>query len=525
MTIARILNRLWLKSQKKDHTYFCKNLHRVDSIQDNKLMSYILANKDTVFGKRHNFNEINNYQDFCDHVHVMDDYSGYEDYIEQIKEGKQHMLTADKVLFFESTSGTSSASKLIPYTGSLKHEFQSAVAVWMLETFQRYPAAFDGKAYWSISPPLKTQDITCGGLKIGLTSDTDYFNPLTAFLLSKVMSVPSGRKIETEPKAFYLALCEHLLADESLSFISVWSPNYFLQLDKFILDNRNELFKSKKLSANRRNYLNSLSSRHQWKELFPGLQLISCWTDAQSALWLPEVEKCTTGISIQSKGLLSTEGVVTIPFRDNKNALAYTSHFYEFRDIESGKVFRSFELEPGSKYEVILTTGGGLYRFNTHDIVSLRNYEGQLPYLSFLGKSADISDLVGEKVSALHLYPLFEVLIKESTYKIISLFLYPQRIDHMIYYQLMIESETDNYNKEIAEKVEQHLMVNPYYRQSRASRQLGPVIAQTFGHGFGNKLLGYFARNKGIKDGDVKLPVLFQFGTLDDFLSKELNQS
>ncbi len=522
MNVAKILNRIWLKSQSRSHNYFINNIHQVHEVQDKILMDYVSNNKNTLFGLRHNFNKIRKYEDYCALIPTVEDFDEYDENIELIKQGKQHILTRDNVLFFEKTSGSTSASKYIPYTRKLKTEFQTAVAVWMTETFHKYSAAFAGKAYWSVSPPMKAQEVTIGGLRTGVSSDMEYFNPLTSWLLSMIMSVPSGKLKETESEAFYMELFHYLLADDSLSFISVWSPNYFLQLNKFMLEHREQLFNNSKLSPDRRTYLNNLPAIPQWKEMFPGLVLISCWTDAQSALWIPEVEKCTSGINIQSKGLLSTEGVVTIPFRDDQHALAYTSHFFEFMDTERGKVFRAHELQPGIRYEVILTTGGGLYRYNTKDMVVLQKYEAQLPYLTFLGKTMDISDLVGEKVSAMHLYPLFQSLLRKPLYRILSLFIYPVRSDHRICYQLLIESQIAQFNIEIALLVEQHLLLNPYYQQSRASGQLEHVKVCHFPPGLSHKLLDYYSKSKGIKDGDVKLPVLFQLGTLDNFFEKKL---
>ncbi|MBK7602300.1 MAG: GH3 auxin-responsive promoter family protein [Saprospiraceae bacterium] len=211
-------------------------------------MKYIGQNTNSAFGIDHDFRWIDSYEQFCEKVPIIEDYSMLDSYIDRIKLGENNILTKEKVLFMETTSGTSAASKFIPYTSSLRSEFQKALAVWMTESHRLNPEAFSGKAYWSISPPLKSNGITSGGLRIGIESDTEYLNPWMAKLMSMVLSVPAQNIRASSSEEFYMELCSRLLADESLSFISVWSPNYFLQLHNFILKNREVLFNNNYLS-------------------------------------------------------------------------------------------------------------------------------------------------------------------------------------------------------------------------------------------------------------------------------------
>src|SRR2546429_9039855 len=93
--------------------------------------------------------------------------------------------------------------------------------------------------------------------------------------------------------------------------------------------------------------------------LWPHLRLISCWTTAESARIVPEIKQRFPGVAIQGKGLLATEGVVSIPIETYEGCVAaLTSHFLEFID-ESGKCWLISQLEEGAAYSVLLTTGGG----------------------------------------------------------------------------------------------------------------------------------------------------------------------
>ena len=52
----------------------------------------------------------------------------YRDDIERIAAGAANVLTAEPVRLLEPTSGTTGGEKLIPYTASLRRQFQWAVA-------------------------------------------------------------------------------------------------------------------------------------------------------------------------------------------------------------------------------------------------------------------------------------------------------------------------------------------------------------------------------------------------------------
>jgi len=102
------------------------------------------------------------------------------------------------------------------------------------------------------------------------------------------------------------------------------------------------------------------------------------------------------GVTIQGKGLLSTEAVTTIPFLGTY-PLAYRSHFFEFL-ADSGRVYPSWELDLGGAYEVLQTTGNGFVRYRSGDRVKVTGFLGQVPCLEFVGREA-VSDHFGEKLS------------------------------------------------------------------------------------------------------------------------------
>jgi hypothetical protein len=147
-----------------------------------------------------------------------------------------------------------------------------------------------------------------------------------------------------------------------------------------------------------------LSSRHGAlppEEVWPCLRVISCWTSAGAVRFVPELRRLFPRVEIQPKGLLATEGVVSIPMTGHPGAaLAVTSHFLEFREeaAPGARPRLVDELEPGRTYTVLLTTGGGLYRYALGDRVRVVGLIAETPLIEFVGKEAQICDLCGEKL-------------------------------------------------------------------------------------------------------------------------------
>ncbi|MBW3572755.1 MAG: GH3 auxin-responsive promoter family protein, partial [Gemmatimonadetes bacterium] len=135
--------------------------------------------------------------------------------------------------------------------------------------------------------------------------------------------------------------------------------------------------------------------------VWPRLALVSCWTDGHARRALEGMRRRFPRVEVQGKGLLATEGVVSIPlFRADAPVAAVTSHYLEFLpDGDASAAIGVHELEAGATYEVVLTTGGGLYRYRLKDRVRVEGWLERAPTLRFVGRADRASDLAGEKLT------------------------------------------------------------------------------------------------------------------------------
>ena len=86
---------------------------------------------------------------------------------------------------------------------------------------------------------------------------------------------------------------------------------------------------------------------------------------------------------------------------------AITSHFLEFLDQDHGDQRLVSELHEGREYSVLLTTGGGLWRYKLGDRVRVTGFAKRSPILEFLEKEDCVSDLRGEKLNAAFMARIF----------------------------------------------------------------------------------------------------------------------
>ena len=84
-------------------------------VQQKVFKKLIEQARNTIFGKDHNFNNINSYQDYKKQVPIRD-YEALKPYVERVVEGESDVLWKGKPLYLAKTSGTTSGVKYIPLT-------------------------------------------------------------------------------------------------------------------------------------------------------------------------------------------------------------------------------------------------------------------------------------------------------------------------------------------------------------------------------------------------------------------------
>ncbi|MDH3451287.1 MAG: GH3 auxin-responsive promoter family protein, partial [Gammaproteobacteria bacterium] len=239
-----------------------------------------------------------------------------------------------------------------------------------------------------------------------------------------------------------------------------------------------------------------LDTRHLW----PSLDTISCWTDGSARCFVPSLQAAFAHGWVQGKGLLATEGAVSVPLNAwPYPVLAVNSAFYEFFDGQENARL-PHELHQDSVYRVIMTTHGGLYRYDSGDLVRMRGWARSAPMLEFIGRAGLVSDLCGEKLS--------EGFVAERLPATVGFAMLAPAPQPHRYYILFLDGEEVDQNtaRALAGKLEEALCANPQYDYARRLGQLGRVntcrVQQPM------STFARFVNANGQRVGDIKPPTL-----------------
>ncbi len=426
-----LCNSLWAASCLSGSMKFANSAGDVRRAQEKRLSAILRDNARTEFGRQHGFSRIRSPDEFRSDVPLCE-YEDLKGYIERIAEGETDILFPGRPLRLVPTSGTTSGTKLIPYTEALRREFQAGISPWIYDMFKSSPRLLAGRSYWSVSPSGRKDSLTSAGIKIGFDDDAEYLGPVMGRIFGSIAAVPpcvsrigcaaTVRRIS--------AAC--LLKAAALSIISVWNPSFLLLLLKEIEDNLDLLIGDVRAgrisgieipdravadnvlrafgppSRARADEIEEILKRAPFRsslgKIWPGLGIISCWKDAAAALPAKILEGYFPETAIVGKGLIATEGFVSFPLTGSAMpVLSVNSHFFEFLPAGGAEdtVF-PWELEEEKEYSVVLTTGGGLYRYRLHDLIKVRGFFRGCPALEFVGRDNGCSDFHGEKICEHH---------------------------------------------------------------------------------------------------------------------------
>jgi hypothetical protein len=447
--------------QKKSHDAFVGALGNLEATQRQKLQATLAYLK----------SEVKNYDDFTAKFPVTS-YADYQDFFLDEKKSSRRKLP--EVVRFQPTSGSTSAVKWIPYTRRLLQDFDAALGPWLYDFYGRRPEVLRGPHYWSLS--WLPQDLRDEGVRL---DDTELFPFWKKILLRQTMAVTAPVDQAPSSEASLFATLAYLLARKDLSFVSVWSPTYWLNLMNLLQEHREDLASSLETGvwARHARELRALTCPDDPdrgrllresldpKALWPRLQIISSWDTSTSQGFAQEIERRWPHLKVVGKGLWATEACVTIPFRGDY-VLALNSHFFEFQDLDTGLIYPSWDLSQGQLVSPLVTTSGGLLRYKMQDVLRVTGFQQKTPCFEFLGR-ADGVDLVGEKTSGLRALEILKTLSPEHD----EAFLFAVQGDRSRYLALVDEKSPETADS-LSRDLERLLSESFHYRLARELGQL-----------------------------------------------------
>ncbi len=408
---------------------FLRGTRRGREVQRRRLMEKVRRSASSEFGRDFGLDQISTVAEFRSRFPVLD-YEAFAPYVQRIAQGDVGaMFPAEtRILMFATTSGTTNVPKLLPVTQPFYDEYRASWQYWGTGIYRDYPhllglSTLQFSSHWQIS--RSPSGVPCGNIS-GLAAETRPVYMRSLFVLP-----PAVIRIMDHAAKHYTALRISLVSKRVGKVITA-NPSTLIEVAKRADREQESLIRdifdgtlSEKLDIppairqalsrhlqkrpGRARELEAIAARtgHLYpKDVWPQLTLLAVWTGGAVGIYLSQLNQYYGDLPIRDHGISASEGRMTIPLSDQTQAglLDYSSHYYEFipeqeHGSENPTILEAHELQPGSRYFILLTTSAGLFRYDISDVVRCEGYEGEVPLLSFMNKGKHFANFTGEKLS------------------------------------------------------------------------------------------------------------------------------
>jgi hypothetical protein len=480
---------------------------RPHKVQNRLLLDTIRRNRSTCFGRDHRFETILSLSDYLKQVDIGD-YERLRPYVERAKNGEAHALTQEPVLMFTLTSGSTGEPKLIPITETARNNHRVLTRLWYYRAFTDHPGCLGGQLLGIISPAVEGK--TPAGIPFGAASGLIYQSS-PRWLQNAFVAPYEVSQIEDFEAKYYLIM--RLALEQDISFFGTPNPSTILRLvesadrfkDQIIKDIRDGTIDSRwnlpteiydqlicRLSKNRTRareleHFATKDGTLRPRDYWPRLQLIGCWKGGTVGIRLKEFRRWfAASTPVRDLGYMASEAQMTLPVSDAGSAgiLAIDANFYEFiPEAEIGRTkpttLTCTEVDEGETYYIVLTTPGGLYRYDINDVVRVTGFFNQTPLIEFVRKGRDVTNITGEK---LHVNQVIQAMEQAQSAAGFPVQQYRAVADSVnSRYAFLVEVDgacpTEASLSSLLNALDAHLHeLNLEYAQKRQSRRLRPPV-------------------------------------------------
>lgn len=419
-------------------------------INEEVLFKILNKNSTSKYGEKYNFNSIKSVDEYKSNVPITD-YLDYELYINEMLKGEKNILITDDVEFFGHTSGTTGKQKLVPVTKKSR-EVGSKYMALLIERF----AYNNLKNKWNYGRGLMLADTvmtTYSEAGVPICSATSGGMDAIKVILPKIYTSPyEVMKIKDKNAALYLHLL-FALEDKNLTYISGVFISNVLDALRTLEDNaellvrdirrgsinrnlnidgetRKKLNKCLKPNAGRADEIElefSKGFEGICRRIWPKLIYIASVTGANFSIYDDMVNYYTGSVPIYSPAYASTEAMIGInPYISKiRYVIIPDTVFYEFIPVkesnkENPQTYCIDELKVGEKYEIIITSYAGFYRYRLGDVVKVVDYYNNSPEIEFLYRKNQALNMVSEKTTEDHLRESLSKTVKEFNLSLVD---------------------------------------------------------------------------------------------------------
>ncbi|MFH0964199.1 MAG: GH3 auxin-responsive promoter family protein [Planctomycetota bacterium] len=482
--------------------------------QERLLLRKVSRNADSDFGRDHCFHEIRSVEDFRRNV-PLSTYEYALPYILRVLDGESGALygPGERLRFVASTSGTTSRAKYIPITNTFVREYQHSWWIWASCACGDHAGAFQRQILQipgSLHEEMPRAGVPCG-------SATGLIASMQPGFIRRLYVFPEAGSLITSGAAKYYAAMR-FAATRDISIFLAANPGTIVHIARVAAEDHERLVRDVRdgtitfpdeppetvarelgrslrpdpAGAKRLEEIRRRTGRLLPLDLWPGLGLIACWKGGPLQNWLAQFPAYFGDTPVRDVGLVASEGRMTIPMSSDGCAgvLDILSNFFEFVPLEEAgsaapRTLLAHELERDGMYLIVLTTSGGLYRYNINDVVKVAGFLRDAPELEFVNKGSGFANLVGEKLSECQVVQAVKEASAGFGAPPHTFTLAPQAVVPP-FYVLFVEEEAVRgwREQDFLERVDRGLQrLNICYENERRLDQLGPMRMRKLSNG------------------------------------------
>lgn len=478
--------------------------------QNEALLKKILkANRNTEYGRAHHFSEIKSIEDFRKNVPV----SGYEDFapqIERVKNGEDKLLTASKILGYSRTSGSSGVPKYIPATSDslkayVRYTWTRALALGAKELKRQGKKYKPGRGVF-LSPATNEtlpNGLPCSNIAEVGARQYGLFYPY-------ILTIPTKHLFDMHDGDYIYNIYRFALADEDVTFIfsvffsvNVSQLAYLREHWQVIVDDiekgtiSDSIEMKPELRETLKKKINPMPARAAYlrkqfeqgfdetlfKRLWPNLTVICSIGNASFQSAANHIRSVAKGVPFDFSIYGASEGLVAaVPELETTDMQLLTdSCFYEFipSGDESGTVLTLDQVKAGEKYEILITTQAGLYRYKLKDVIEVKGFRGKCPLISFVYRKGQLFNVAGEKFSEEDARNTILMLEEAHGVSVDKWLFYQDESVMPNRYALVVESGADLDWDACIDELEGYMgKCNKRYESQRAKMFIGRLVVQ-----------------------------------------------
>jgi len=395
----------------------CIGEDKAASTQDETLKQCVAPNAQTEFGREHRFEDIRDIDAYRERVPVRE-YEQLRPWVDRAAEGAPSVLTAEAPLRFWKTTGTTSRPKRIPVTQTASARVTESWFVVSATQMHYYPELnerADTILLTHISPKSLKETVPSG---VPYCSTTEAplevrrgQEPFIAPWFLRLQSV-----VEDDAERLYFLVCYAALHD--LFAIGCLHPSRFQTIVATLDRHRTRLLQElaegtvlgeriRDPRPDRARELHAIADKTGTllpHDVWPSLRFLTSWSGSYIDRHLPLMERafCKDFIpmpSVSSECFMTTtidKDPLGQPLNLRGGLFEFIPTGAEIRPTMRTRLFH--EVEQNQRYEIVISTFGGLYRYAIGDIFRVTGFVGGVPRLEYVGRRG-VTDMTGEKLA------------------------------------------------------------------------------------------------------------------------------